>query len=96
MEMAAPANEQEDRKPEAIEPNESNGGAHNADHESGAKGNSHRLKVPRTAGTAQGDNAIAFANRVVNVRSNAVLSGRWPAAVGLIEACPQRSAWTHS
>jgi hypothetical protein len=31
-----------------------------------------------------------------HVRSNAVLSGRWPAAVGMIEAYPQRSAWTHS
>jgi hypothetical protein len=29
-------------------------------------------------------------------RTNAVLSGRWPAAVGMIEASPQRSAWTLS
>jgi hypothetical protein len=31
-----------------------------------------------------------------HLRSNAVLSGRWPAAVGMIETYPQRSAWTHS
>jgi hypothetical protein len=40
--------------------------------------------------------AVPLPKDMGDQRSNAVLSGRWPAAVGMIEAYPQRSAWTHS